>query len=311
MKKVTTKDIIQRLISIHGNKYDYSKVDYKNSNSKIILVCPKHGEFQIYPKHINEGRGCQKCSKHTITTEEFIEKAQQIHNNKYNYSNIKYTGSHDKIKIICPIHGEFEQEARKHLDGHGCPKCGFENTKNKQSYSTQKFVELSNKVHNNKYNYSKVNYINNKTKVEIICPKHGSFYQVPYSHLSGEGCPKCKASKGENQIELFLKENNINYVSQYEVPIDFDINSSKITKIDFYLPDYNLFIEYNGKQHYIPVEYFGGQLTFEHQQKRDNYVRKYCKTNNIKLLEIKYDDNIKNKLYEVLNVDNLQSINCL
>ena len=308
-KKITTSEIIQRVKEVHGDKYDCSKIQYVNSSTPIILICPKHGDFKYYVGHLREKRGCPICSKGG-NTNDFIEKARKIHGSKYDYSKAKYTGRHQKLIIICPIHGEFRQEAGSHLSGHGCPKCGSDSMKFKQRKSLDKFIEKSNEIHNNKYDYLKTNYVNNSTKVEIICPKHGSFWQRPDAHLIGQGCPKCECSKGETLIESYLKQNNIKFIPQHKIPIDKSINSSGITKIDFYLPNYNLFIEYNGKQHYVPIKYFGGQITFEHQQKRDQYVRNYCKKNSIKLLEIRYDEDIEKILYENLNDDCIQSISC-
>ena len=111
------------------------------------------------------------------------------------------------------------------------------------------------------------------------------------NHLRGTGCPKCCQSKGEKQITKLLLEKNINFISQYKINIDSNINSSGNAFIDFYLPDYNTFIEYNGEQHYIAKEFFGGKLGLEQQQKRDSYVRNYCNINNIKQV-IKYYEGI-------------------
>ena len=156
-------------------------------------------------------------------------------------------------------------------------------------FTKEEFVKKANKVHN-KYDYSLVEYSGNKNHIDIICPKHGIFSQRPDKHLRGQGCPKCNKSHGETSIERFLIKNNINYLSQYKILIDSNINPSGEAFIDFYLPDYNLFIEYNGEQHYIPKNYFGGKTRLNIQQKRDDFVRKYCKKNNIRLLEIPYTE---------------------
>ena len=114
--------------------------------------------------------------------------------------------------------------------------------------------------------------------------------------MKGEGCPKCYQSKGEKFITNWLINNNIKFKSQYKINIDPEINQSGNAFIDFYLPDHNVFIEYNGEQHYIAKERFGGEIEFNRQQKRDEYVKTYCNKNNIKLIEIKYNENINNKL---------------
>lgn len=125
------------------------------------------------------------------------------------------------------------------------------------------------------------------------CPKHGEFKQTPNSHLNGRGCPKCKRSKGELLVENILKSKKLTFISQYKV---------NNFKIDFYIPNTNTFIEYNGAQHYIPVQYFGGEIKFKKQQERDSYIKKYCSENKINLIEIPYtktEEEIRNMLYEL------------
>ena len=125
------------------------------------------------------------------TLKEFIDDARKIHGNKYNYSKVEYINNHTKICIKCPIHGEFWQLPSNHLKGQGCPKCGAETLRKLKVKSKEEFISDSNLKHNNRYDYSKVNYINNSTKVCIICTEHGEFWQTPNSHLQGCGCSKC------------------------------------------------------------------------------------------------------------------------
>ena len=184
------------------------------------------------------------------------------------------------------------------MEGHGCPLCGRENIKSKQSMGIKEFVKRAREIHKDKYDYSKVEYVNSTTKVCISCAQHGDFYQAPNNHLRGQGCPRCKEYKGETQVSEFLKAHNIEFQTQY--PIEYEGNIKGFTYIDFYLPQHNMFIEYNGMQHYIPVEHFGGELKFQQQKKRDQYVRNYCVKNNIQLLEIKYGTNIEDELGKYL-----------
>lgn len=286
----------------HGDKYDYSKMEYINCDTKIKIICPIHGEFYQTPYNHQKGHGCPKCSiekqskERTKTTKQFIEQANKIHKNKYNYDKTIYTKAQEKVTITCPIHGDFEQLAYEHLQGCGCPKCS-------KHYipTTQEWVEKAREIHGDKYDYSKVNYIDSNTPVCIICPKHGEFWQRPTDHINKRcGCPKCSKSHGESIIEKYLKENHIEYIDQYKISIPENIRVSKSTSIDFYLPNYNIFIEYNGIQHYIPQKYFGGQLKFDKQIIRDNFVRNYCKENNIKLLEIPYNLSYE-EILELLN----------
>jgi Zn finger protein HypA/HybF involved in hydrogenase expression len=186
-------------------------VDYITARKPVIIICPEHGEFRQIPYNHLIGKGCDKCardlnrSKLTKTKDKFIDDAREVHGDKYNYDNSVYINDSSKIKIECPQHGEFIQKVNHHLRGQGCPKCrwiNFGNT-NKSKHSNL-FPERASKIHNGFYDYSKVNYVDSKTKVEIICPNHGSFYQVPANHLSGKGCPLCLQSQGEKKISLIF-----------------------------------------------------------------------------------------------------------
>ena len=195
MKKKTTIEFIEEAKNVHGDKYDYSKVEYINKNTKVCIICPEHGKFWQRPSDHLQGAGCYKCGRKNckgkkVTTKDFIENAVKLHGNKYDYSKSEYIDSKTKICIICPEHGEFWQLPTAHLQGQGCPKCKkYKIGKNK--YNTKIFIEKSKLIHGNKYDYSKVNYIDSLTKVCIICPEHGEFWQEPNSHLRGFGCKKC------------------------------------------------------------------------------------------------------------------------
>ncbi len=142
-----------------------------------------------------------------LTTNEFIERAKAIHGNKYDYSKVVYIDAHTKVCIICPEHGEFYQNPFDHLTGYGCIKCGRQKTIIKQRKKIEKFVIEAKRVHGDKYDYSKVEYKNQYIKINIICKKHGSFFQTPKSHLSGSGCPICNESKLEKNVCVILKNN--------------------------------------------------------------------------------------------------------
>ena len=181
-------DFLKKCYLIHNDKYDYSLVDYINNKTKVRIICFEHGEFWQTPsKHIS-GQGCPKCANDKLrhTNETFIGRSNIIHNDKYDYSLVDYINNKTKVRIICFEHGEFWQIPANHLNGSGCPKCN-----NNYKLTTDLFIERSNIIHDNKYDYSLVNYKNNKTKVIIICNKHGEFKQRPDAHLNGQGCSKC------------------------------------------------------------------------------------------------------------------------
>ena len=204
MKK---EDFISKAVMKHGNKFDYSKVEYKNNKTKVCIICPKHGEFWQTPQeHLRGNGGCPVCAKlirikkRSYTQEQFIEKSKIKHNNKYDYSKTIYKHNKEKVCIICPIHGEFWQTANSHLQGEGCPKCNKSNKLTKEE-----FIEKAKFIHGDKYDYSKVGYINSTTKVCIICPKHGEFWQTPNAHLNGHGCKKCDNER-KKKIKYSTKE---------------------------------------------------------------------------------------------------------
>ena len=205
-KTLTTEEFIQRARKVHDNKYDYSKVVYEKNNKKVCIICPEHGEFWQTPHNHLKGQGCPKCSGRFQTdTEYFIEKAKKIHGNKYDYSKVEYVDSHTKVCIICPEHGEFWQSPQNHLQKKGCTKCGIENMKNSKTYSNDEFIALCKEVHGDKYDYSKTEYVDNNTKICIICPEHGEFWQKPYVHLQGYGCSKC-SGKYNYTTDEFIEE---------------------------------------------------------------------------------------------------------
>ena len=279
--------------------------EYINSNTKIKCKCKKCGyEWEMLPSNILKGKGCPECynksNKGKKSLEQFIEDSIKVHGNKYNYDKVNYINNYTKVIITCPKHGDFLQTPNSHLSGKGCIKCGKESMSDKKRKSTQQFISEAIKIHGNKYDYSKTNYIDRNTKIIIICPEHGEFQQIPHSHLEGKGCPICNMSHGELLIKNILDKSKINYIYQYKINIDKIINISGNSYIDFYLPKYNLFIEYNGEQHYIAKDYFGGIVEFKRQKQRDNYISNYCKNNNIRLLEIPYTLK-RNEVIDLLN----------
>ena len=293
MKK-NIDDFIREASGIHNNKYDYSKTNYIKTKMKIEIICPIHGSFWQTPNnHLSQKQGCPKCGgTKKITTEEFISKANLSQDYLYNYSKSNYVNNKTKIEIICDKHGSFWQTPQDHLKGSGCPKCkGWNKT-------TKEFINEAVSLHGNIYNYSKTNYIKSSSKVEIICDKHGSFWQTPNNHLRGAGCGKCKnKSKGEYKIEKILIENNISFYQQQT----FDNCRYKgLLKFDFYLPALNFCIEYDGIQHFESFNYFGGEKKLKETKKRDGIKNNYCKNNNINLLRIKYNESILEKLQVLL-----------
>ncbi len=183
--KLTTQDVIKDFKKVHLNKYDYSKVEYENAITKVEIICKRHGEFLLTPNKHKSGVGCPKCVGRGFSTEEIIQDFKKIHGDKYDYSKASYINTTKPILIICREHGDFLQRVSHHRSGVGCPKCAG------RGLTTEEIILEFKKVHGNKYDYSKVNYIKGMTPVTIICPEHGKFSQTPSEHKSGKGCAKC------------------------------------------------------------------------------------------------------------------------
>jgi hypothetical protein len=289
--EVRFNNFLEKANNVHNNKYDYSKANYVDINTKIIIICPTHGEFSKQPNNHLNGQGCPKCNNLKDTLNDFIFKANKKHNNKYDYSLVEYFGTLIPISIICPEHGIFKQKPNSHLCGSGCPKCiGRHKT-------TEDFINQANIVHNYKYNYEKTVYVNVQTKVKIICPMHGEFEQNVNTHLDGHGCKSCRDSRGEKKIKEILRKKNEKYIFQKKFE---SCKHKSLLSFDFYLPDKNLLIEYNGIQHYVAQDYFGGNEKLISQQKNDEIKRNFAIKNNINLLIIAYYENIEDKLNELI-----------
>ena len=282
---LTTETFIQRAKDVHGDRYSYERTTYVDSETKVTIICPTHGEFhQIPSKHLN-GRGCPKCGGSArMSFEEFVSKSRDTHGDKYDYVEDTFVKCTKNTKIICPIHGEFWQLPTIHIHGAGCPQCAVDLNANKRRSNTEEFVEKARKIHGDIYDYSQTQYFNWKTKVEIGCPIHGKFLQSPNSHLRGEGCPACKATLGEKFVAQTLKELNIPFSREKNKKI-----GETYLRFDFYLENDLGFIEYDGIQHFQPIDWFGGQKALDELRERDIRKIKYCRENNIPLLKIKYD----------------------
>ena len=230
---------IEEAKRIHGDKYDYSKVEYVNNHTKVCIICPKHGEFWQTPNSHLRGCGCFKCSleKRTAdksyTTESFIKKAISIHGDKYDYSKVNYINSNTPVTIICSKHGEFQQKPARHLQGSGCQKCSIEINALNNKHTTEEFIEKAKVIHGNKYDYSKSEYIGYDNDIEIICPKHGSFWQRPHVHICGGGCPICGKERTADALRMtkeeFVRKSKAIHGDKYDYSkVQYVNNSTKV-----------------------------------------------------------------------------------
>ena len=289
---------------IHKNTYTYEKTDYINNKFKVIITCIKHGDFKQSPSSHLKGHGCKQCANEQTSEKlslnsrlEFVNKVRLIHNDFYLYDKVVYLSSKEMVLITCKEHGDFPQTPSNHLRGHGCPKCN----KRKRKFNSE-FIEQASLVHNNKYSYPDINYIKAKTEVTIKCEVHGNFKQLPFNHLSGSGCPKCKMSKGEINIINSLEKLNIKFETQYKfddcrfryrLPFDFAV---------FINGNIGL-IEFHGEQHYKAIPFFNKNNKFEELKIRDEVKLNYAITKNIKLLIIPFNqiDNIDELIGKFIN----------
>lgn len=299
---------VDKANSIHKNKYQYSSLPTSfKAADKVRIICSTHGIFeQRACNHIraNNPCGCPKCSIETkanskrSNTEEFVKKAKEKHGEKYDYSITKYTSRERKIKFLCPNHGVVEQTANNHLK-YGCGACRRPELEFLYADNpTELFIQKAKEVHGNKYDYSQTRYSKNKELLKIICPKHGEFNQTPDSHISGGcGCPRCNDSKGEREISQWLLQRKIKF--QQEVKIK---NFNPFKPFDFYVCDFDLYIEYDGKQHFMPHHLSGkNQTNFIKQQERDKKRNEWCAQNGIKLEIITYLEDIPTRLAEIFH----------
>ena len=294
----SVEEFILKAKMAHGDKYDYSEVEYKNTKTKIEIRCPEHGLFKQTPGSHLSGKGCKRCahnflsSRFSATEEEFILKAKMVHGDKYDYSEVEYKNALTRIVIRCPEHGLFKQTPGSHTYGSGCKKCGYEKIGLKNRSNKEKFTLNAKKVHGGKYNYSEVFYVTGRIEVMIECPKHGFFFQIPQNHLNGAGCNRC-INKSEGKIAEYLKRKHIVYRS-------FRINDQR-KHFDFYLPKYNQLIERDGEQHYMEKA-FTKEISLADQQRNDKYKTKLAKKNGYKIARIPYWLNEKQVEREINNI---------
>ncbi len=254
---------------VHGDKYKYLK--YTTAIEYVEIECKIHGLFKQLPKQHLVGKGCPKCvvdsRKHSI--DEFISKSVAVHGHKYDYSKSIYRSNKEKLIIICPIHGEFEQTPNNHWTGQNCQLCVIEQSRN----TTSEFIDRANIIHNNKYSYTSTNCIRSHDKVIINCSIHGDFEQRPNSHLNGQGCPKCVSTISQPQIDI------ANFIGE-----EYILNDRKLIapyELDIYIPKAMIGIEYHG----LYWHSFNTTETFDEKMRHYNKCN-FAIDKNIRLIQI-------------------------
>lgn len=376
--KITNNEFIGRAIKKHGDKYEYDKTEYIDSVTPVTIKCKKHGYFEMIPHRFIQGNGCPECAHekryvsvnrnkttddfilelkdkfgddidygeivyvnaktpvwitdkklnkryqitptHLLTRglkkefkstqDDFIEKAKKIHRNKYTYLKVEYINNTTPVCIICPEHGDFWQKPTNHLKGYGCPKCGCKSGSDKLKLTKNVFINKANEIHGNFYNYDDFIYVNFHTKSNITCPIHGDFEQTPAKHLEGHGCPKCNESNLERDVRLFLEKNNIPYIQEFTD--DWLKNGKGKQRFDFLIKNTNYLIECQGIQHFVNANFkYKGNVNkiIERDERKYNLALKhgykvfyYTAKDNAKYKNISHIyQTIYTNLYDMLN----------
>ena len=288
-KKKTTEQFIIDARALHGDRYDYSKVNYIKNNINVIIGCKPHGYFEQTPSNHLRNSGCPECgiisskTKQTKTQEQFISDANDVHQFKYGYGETKYINGTTRIIITCPPHGNFIQMPCDHLRGAGCQKCYFLLI----TGTAEQFIAKANIIHNFRYGYGETKYIDSKTDVIITCPPHGNFEQTPNNHLSGNGCPHCK-NKTEGKLRSFLFSIYSSLLSQGR----FDWCRSPTTgypyPFDFVLECLKIIFEMDGMQHFEDIK--GWYLEACNVRTRDVYKIRRAIENGYTVIHFSQED---------------------
>jgi hypothetical protein len=290
-KKTGLAKFIEQANVVHKGIYEYTAFEYINSRTESNIICKKHGLFPQIPANHLRGQGCPLCGRdrtyaaNALTREKFIEISNEKHKCFYGYSLVEYINNYTVVKIICPIHGIFEQKPLAHMRGHKCQKCFADSCKN----SLEEFIQMAIIAHPyDTYGYTKVIYINNKTPVLITCEQHGEFPQRPTDHLDGRGCPKCSNMVSIGELEWL---DFCNVPKEYQ-QISIRINGKRVA-VDGFNPNTNTVYEYNGDYwHGNPMIYDPNDI---HPENGKTFGQLYNDT-------IKREQLIKSAGYDIISI---------
>lgn len=246
----TKDEFLKECAAVHGDRYDYSHMHWKDGKTKINILCKLHGEFMQSPNdHTFSKAGCPACAnivrgnRLRHVPEHFVHTANIVHNNKYDYSLIEYKNVNNKLKIICPDHGVFEQVAYDHMNGHGCKLCADHAMILKNTLSSDEYIKRARLVHGEYYDYSLVQYVSIHTNIDIVCPEHGKFNISPAYHLRGAECPICVISTRSVESK---------WLDYCKVPLSSEnrqvriIINGKLYRVDGFVPETNTVYEFYG-----------------------------------------------------------------
>jgi hypothetical protein len=305
-------EFIRKSKLIYGDKYDYSELQYVNCKIKVKLICKEHGEFWVVPdRHINNNQGCPICTKEKITKDRmwdndtFIKNAKSVHGDVYDYSQSEYKGYHTPVKILCRKHGEFFKCPSDHISKkEGCPICSKENVAEKRKFTADLTKSIINDKFKGRFKLIDSSYNGFSKEASFIDTEKGNIIiTISPINLIKRKLIHDEKSNGEYIIRCWLIENNISFKD--EIYISELIRIKRGVKIDFVIKINNhvIWIEYNGIQHYVYDEFLHkwNIENFKDQLRRDENVRKYCKENSIKLIEVPYIYGTRESIFDFLN----------
>jgi hypothetical protein len=281
----------------HGaGTFDYSDVDYVSSSKHVTINCHVHGPFTQKPNAHLCGRGCALCGaeksknrgaqRTIIAASKFKEKAMHKHNGKYNYDNVVYGTSKDKVPILCAEHGVFYMNPNNHLQGKGCTKCRDDALSMRFRSSCESFIRAAQRVHEKTFSYEKVVYKNSNTKVTILCKTHGEFTQTPGNHLSGKGCKKCSPVGKSNVQMMWLRwaalQRNTTLQTWDSDDGEFAIPTTNF-KADGYCAKTNTIFEFHGDiWHGNPARFAPDFVTYFHKTAGELYAKTLAREETIR-----------------------------
>lgn len=312
MKNINHGDFLKEARSIHGDIYSYPDLKkYFHNLEPINIQCEDHGVFTILAQSHLNGSGCRQCVpleifEPTPLSLKRIKRAIEKHGNKYDYSFVANLDRREKEIFICPDHGEFHQTFQNHIQGNGCPSCSKIAGDNKKRSSPDQFFAKALERRGTFFDLSETVFEKRTSPIKVRCPEHGYFEILAIDFLYNKTCPDCDqiefekqkairllaGSKGEVFISYILTENNIPFEFQKTFEDCRNPKTGWKFYFDFYLPDINTIIEYDGAQHFIPVEIWGGEDGLIEQQARDKFKNQYCQNKGINIIRIRYDESI-------------------
>lgn len=251
-------EFVRRATLKHVGRYSYELTQFTSTKKKVIVSCPEHGPFeQVAGAHLYHGHGCPGCSAESngYKAADFIALARERFGDRFNYDKVVYVDSKVHVTITCSIHGDFDQSPNCHLRStKSCPPCGREAVGLASRGTLDLFIEKSVEVHGNRYDYSRAEYVDIRTPVVIICPDHGPFEMQPVSHYRGTRCPPCRESRGEVAVRRELEKAGVDFVAQWTHPT---LRRKRLLRFDFAIPARRIAIEFDGGQHFGPVNFRG------------------------------------------------------